>query len=103
MRNRMRWIAVLVAVAATLVVAIPVLAAVFPEADAIARYRASYGPGSSTEPRRPVNRAVAGNPNRFVARFFEMVQMDEIATVNKTAVVVEEAYLGKGVTEKVCM
>jgi subtilisin family serine protease len=39
-----------VAVAATLAVAIPVLAAVISEADAGARCLASYGPGSSAEP-----------------------------------------------------
>ncbi|MEZ4517245.1 MAG: YsnF/AvaK domain-containing protein [Chloroflexota bacterium] len=51
--------------------------------------------------RRPVNRKVAVNPNLFQARSFEMVEMDEVAKVAKTAVVVEEVYLGKEVAEKI--
>jgi len=51
--------------------------------------------------RRPVNRNVAINPDLFRERSFEMVEMDEIAKVSKTARVVEEVSLGKEVAEKV--
>jgi uncharacterized protein (TIGR02271 family) len=51
--------------------------------------------------RRPVNRAVAINPDLFKERSFEMIEMDEIAKVGKTARVVEEVSLGKEVAEKV--
>jgi uncharacterized protein (TIGR02271 family) len=51
--------------------------------------------------RRPVSRKVAANPDLFKPRSFEMVEMDEIAKVAKTAVVVEEVYLGKEVDERV--
>lgn len=51
--------------------------------------------------RRPVTRRVPVNPNLFQAKSFEMVEMDEIAKVAKSAVVVEEVYLGKEVDERV--
>jgi uncharacterized protein (TIGR02271 family) len=51
--------------------------------------------------RRPVSRGVAINPDLFKERSFEMVEMDEIAKVGKTARVVEEVSLGKEVAEKV--
>jgi uncharacterized protein (TIGR02271 family) len=51
--------------------------------------------------RRPVNRSVAINQDLFRPRSFEMVEMDEIAQVSKTARVVEEVYLGKDVAEKI--
>jgi uncharacterized protein (TIGR02271 family) len=51
--------------------------------------------------RRPVSRAVAIDPNLFKARSFEMIETDEIATVKKTARVVEEVALGKDVVNKV--
>lgn len=51
--------------------------------------------------RRPVSRAVAIDPNIFKPRSFEMVEMDEIAQVKKTARVVEEVALGKDVIDKV--
>jgi uncharacterized protein (TIGR02271 family) len=51
--------------------------------------------------RRPVNRSVAINPDLFKERSFEMVEIDEIAKVSKTARVVEEVSLGKEVAEKV--
>jgi uncharacterized protein (TIGR02271 family) len=51
--------------------------------------------------RRPVNKTVAVNPNLFTARSFEMVEMDEIAKVTKTARVVEEVSLGKEVVENI--
>ena len=51
--------------------------------------------------RRPVNRAVTINPDLFKERSFEMVEMDEIAKVGKTARVIEEVSLGKEVVEKV--
>jgi uncharacterized protein (TIGR02271 family) len=50
--------------------------------------------------RRPVNRAVTVNPDLFKERSFEMVEMDEIAKVGKTARVIEEVSLGKEVAEK---
>jgi uncharacterized protein (TIGR02271 family) len=51
--------------------------------------------------RRPVSRAVQINPDLFKERSFEMVEMDEIAKVGKTARVVEEVSLGKEVADKV--
>jgi Domain of unknown function (DUF2382) len=51
--------------------------------------------------RRPVNRSVKANPDLFRERSFEMVEMDEIAKVGKTARVVEEVFLGKEVVDKV--
>jgi uncharacterized protein (TIGR02271 family) len=51
--------------------------------------------------RRPVNRAVAIDPNLFKARSFEMIETDEIATVKKTARVVEEVTIGKEVVDKI--
>ena len=51
--------------------------------------------------RRPVNRQVEIRPDLFQARSFEMVEMDEIAMVAKTARVVEEVSLGKEVVEKI--
>ncbi len=51
--------------------------------------------------RRPANRAVSIDPNLFKERSFEMVEMDEIAKVGKTARVIEEVSLGKEVVEKV--
>jgi uncharacterized protein (TIGR02271 family) len=51
--------------------------------------------------RRPANRAVTINPDLFKERSFEMVEMDEIAKVGKTARVIEEVSLGKEVAEKV--
>jgi uncharacterized protein (TIGR02271 family) len=51
--------------------------------------------------RRPVNRTVRANPDLFKERSFEMVEMDEIAKVGKTARVVEEVSLGKEVVDKV--
>jgi uncharacterized protein (TIGR02271 family) len=51
--------------------------------------------------RRPVNRAVKVNPDLFKERSFEMVEMDEVALVGKTARVVEEVSLGKEVADKV--
>ena len=51
--------------------------------------------------RRPVNRSVKANPDLFKKRSFEMVEMDEIAKVGKTARVVEEVSLGKEVVDKV--
>jgi uncharacterized protein (TIGR02271 family) len=51
--------------------------------------------------RRPVNRPVAINQDLFKERSFEMVEMDEIAKVAKTARVVEEVALGKEVIEKI--
>ena len=51
--------------------------------------------------RRPVNRAIEIDPNIFKARSFEMVEMDEIALVKKTARVVEEVSLGKDIVDKV--
>lgn len=51
--------------------------------------------------RRPVNRAVKIDPDLFKERSFEMVEMDEIAKVSKTARVVEEVALGKDVSEKI--
>jgi uncharacterized protein (TIGR02271 family) len=51
--------------------------------------------------RRPVSRAVEIDPNIFKPRSFEMVEMDEIAQVKKTARVVEEVALGKDVIDKV--
>jgi uncharacterized protein (TIGR02271 family) len=50
--------------------------------------------------RRPVSRAVQINPDLFKERSFEMVEMDEIAKVGKTARVVEEVSLGKEVADK---
>jgi uncharacterized protein (TIGR02271 family) len=51
--------------------------------------------------RRPASRAVTINPDLFKERSFEMVEMDEIAKVGKTARVIEEVSLGKEVAEKV--
>jgi len=51
--------------------------------------------------RRPVNREVQVSPDLFQERSFEMVERDEIATVAKTARVVEEVSLGKEVSEKI--
>jgi uncharacterized protein (TIGR02271 family) len=51
--------------------------------------------------RRPVNRAVAISPDLFQERSFEMVEVDEIALVSKTARVVEEVALEKDVVEKI--
>ena len=51
--------------------------------------------------RRPMSRAVAIDPDLFKARSFEMVETDEIATVKKTARVVEEVAIGKDVVDKV--
>ena len=51
--------------------------------------------------RRPVNRSVKANHDLFRERSFEMVEMDEIAKVGKTARVVEEVSLGKEVVDKV--
>jgi uncharacterized protein (TIGR02271 family) len=51
--------------------------------------------------RRPVNRNVTINPDLFKERSYEMVEIDEIAKVSKTARVVEEVSLGKEVAEKV--
>jgi uncharacterized protein (TIGR02271 family) len=51
--------------------------------------------------RRPANRQVSVNPDLFKERSFEMVEIDEIAKVGKTARVVEEVSLGKEVAEKV--
>jgi uncharacterized protein (TIGR02271 family) len=51
--------------------------------------------------RRPVNRQVDIRPELFQERSFEMVEMDEIALVGKTARVVEEVVLGKEVVEKI--
>lgn len=51
--------------------------------------------------RRPVSRSVALSPDLFKERSFEMVEIDEIAKVGKTARVVEEVSLGKEVVEKI--
>ncbi|ELR97172.1 YsnF/AvaK domain-containing protein [Gloeocapsa sp. PCC 73106] len=51
--------------------------------------------------RRPVNRSVSINPDLFKQKSFEMVEIDEIAKVKKTARVVEEVSLGKEVIEKI--
>lgn len=51
--------------------------------------------------RRPVNRKVEIRPDLFQERSFEMVEMDEIALVSKSARVVEEVSLGKEVVEKI--
>ena len=51
--------------------------------------------------RRPVNRTVSIDPDLFKARSFEMVEMDEIAKVKKTARVVEEVTIGKEVVDKI--
>lgn len=51
--------------------------------------------------RRPVNRQVEINPNLFQERSYEMVEMDEIAQVAKTARVVEEVVLSKDMVEKI--
>lgn len=51
--------------------------------------------------RRPVNRAVSARPDLFKERSFEMVEMDEIALVNKVARVIEEVSLGKEVSEQI--
>jgi uncharacterized protein (TIGR02271 family) len=51
--------------------------------------------------RRPVNRSVSIDPNLFKARSVEMVETDEIATVKKTARVVEEVTIGKEVVDKI--
>jgi uncharacterized protein (TIGR02271 family) len=51
--------------------------------------------------RRPANRSVQINPDLFKERSFEMVEVDEIAKVGKTARVVEEVSLGKEVAQKV--
>lgn len=51
--------------------------------------------------RRPVNRTVNIDHDLFKPRSYEMVEMDEIAKVAKTARVVEEVSLGKEVAEKI--
>jgi uncharacterized protein (TIGR02271 family) len=51
--------------------------------------------------RRPVGRTVEINEDLFKPRSFEMVEMDEIANVKKTARVVEEVSLGKDVADKI--
>ncbi|NJK38403.1 MAG: YsnF/AvaK domain-containing protein [Oscillatoriales cyanobacterium RM2_1_1] len=51
--------------------------------------------------RRPVNRTVEARPDLFQQRSFEMVEVDEIAKVSKTARVVEEVSLGKEVVDKI--
>lgn len=51
--------------------------------------------------RRPVSRNVEINPDLFRQRSYEMVEMDEIAKVGKTARVIEEVSLGKEVVDKV--
>ena len=51
--------------------------------------------------RRPINREVALTPDLFKARSFEMVEVDEIAKVTKTARVIEEVSIGKEVVEKI--
>jgi uncharacterized protein (TIGR02271 family) len=51
--------------------------------------------------RRPVNRPVTVDPDLFKSRSYEMVEVDEIAKVGKTARVIEEVSLGKEVAEKV--
>lgn len=51
--------------------------------------------------RRPVNRSVTANPELFKERSFEMIEMDEIAKVGKTARVVEEVQFGKEVADRV--
>jgi uncharacterized protein (TIGR02271 family) len=51
--------------------------------------------------RHPVNRPVEIDPDLFKPRSYEMVEVDEIATVGKTAHVIEEVSLGKDVAEKV--
>ena len=50
--------------------------------------------------RRPVNRSVSVNADLFKEKSFEMIEVDEIAKVTKTARVVEEVSLGKEVVEK---
>jgi uncharacterized protein (TIGR02271 family) len=51
--------------------------------------------------RRPVNRSVTVDQDIFKPRSFEMVEMDEIAQVKKTARVVEEVAIGKDVVDKI--
>ncbi|MGL5081030.1 MAG: YsnF/AvaK domain-containing protein [Microcoleaceae cyanobacterium] len=51
--------------------------------------------------RRPVNRTVEARADLFQERSFEMVEIDEIAKVSKTARVVEEVSLGKEVVDKI--
>lgn len=51
--------------------------------------------------RQPLKRAVAINADLFKERSFEMVEIDEVATVAKTAYVIEEVSLGKEVAEKI--
>jgi uncharacterized protein (TIGR02271 family) len=51
--------------------------------------------------RRAVNRAVTINPDLFKERSMEMVEMDEIALVAKSARVIEEVAIGKEVAEKI--
>jgi len=51
--------------------------------------------------RRVVNRRVDINPDLFKQKSFEMVEIDEIAKVSKTARVVEEVSLGKEVVENI--
>jgi stress response protein YsnF len=51
--------------------------------------------------RRAVNRTVAINSDLFKERSFEMVEVDEVATVGKIARVVEEIVLSKDVAEKI--
>lgn len=51
--------------------------------------------------RRPVNRRVSINPDMFKQKSYEMVEIDEIAKVQKTARVVEEVSLGKEVVENI--
>lgn len=51
--------------------------------------------------RRPVNRDIQVTPDLFQEKTFEMVEMDEIALVGKTARVIEEVSLGKEVVDKI--
>jgi len=51
--------------------------------------------------RRPVSRSVDIDEELFKPRSFEMVEIDEIAKVKKTARVVEEVTLGKDVVDKI--
>jgi uncharacterized protein (TIGR02271 family) len=51
--------------------------------------------------RRPVGRSIEVNDDLFKPRSFEMVEIDEIANVKKTARVIEEVTLGKDVVDKI--
>jgi len=51
--------------------------------------------------RRPINREVQITDDLFKPRSFELVEIDEIAKVSKTARVVEEVSLGKEVVDKI--